>query len=98
MDFEHTTTTPERSGQMPCSAWRDLPDCEGWWWKHFGGDEAAHVIRVTAQDVESMRKWGDWRGEGIVIHYFGPIPEPALPNVQAVATAKGGRGIKDTGE
>ena len=68
-----------------CSAWLDLPDREGWWWKHFGGDEAAHVIRVTAQEVESMRKWGDWRGKGIVIHYLGPIPEPALPNAGAVA-------------
>lgn len=66
--------------QCPCSAWLDLPDREGWWWKHFDGDEAVHVIRVTAQDVKSMRKWGDWRGEGIVINYLGPIPEPALPN------------------
>lgn len=70
-------------GLLPPETWLDLPDREGWWWKHFDGDEAAHVIRVTAQEVESMRKWGDWRGDGVVIHYLGPIPEPALPNARS---------------
>lgn len=87
------TQQPAQSGSLHpiCSAWLDLPDREGWWWKHFDGDEAAHVIRVTAQEVESMRKWGDWRGEGVVIHYLGPIPEPSLPNVPALAQSGGGK-------